>query len=272
MEINPKILEIVSNDTKNSIEQLSIVTPSIYASIFSEFSKKNDLTIENEESLSKDLIKSECIQLTSLQEQTAKNAKTLSDNTKKAIKAISEKDETSLKHVLEETKALRQEIEMLKRSVYQDELTHAFNRKWFHDNCLTNNNSFINDGTLAIIDLNYFKQINDTYGHIIGDKVLIFVTNELKKIKTPVIRYGGDEFILIFSATTAATKVIEILDKIRESMISKKLKANNAMFRVSFSFGITEFKANSEFSHVVQMADEEMYKDKREIKKRVTGI
>jgi len=272
MNKDDKLLEIVSNDAKHSIEQLSIVTPSIYASLFAEFSKKNNLTIENEETLSKDLIQTECTQLTNLQEQTAKNANTLSENTKKAIKAIDEKDNVALNHVLEETKALRQEIEALKKSVYQDELTHAFNRKWLHDNYLDEKGNFKTDGILAIIDLNYFKQINDTLGHIIGDRVLVFITNELKKLKVPVIRYGGDEFLLIFSSDIKKSDAINSLNTIRESVIAKKLKAHNEIFRTSFSLGHCKFQENDDLTEVIEQADKDMYHDKIDIKKRVTGI
>lgn len=273
MKENKKTLEIVSNEAKNSTEQMSVVTPSIYASIFSEFAEKNNLEIQNEENLSKEIIQSECLKFTALQEETSKNVQTLSENTNKAIHAIQNKDEKILNKVLEETQLLRHEIEKLKESVYKDELTHAYNRKWLHDNFLDPlGNIFIDNGVLVIIDLNYFKQVNDTHGHIIGDKVLIFLTNELKKLKMPIIRYGGDEFIILFSNAVSEQKVMTILHKIRESVISKKLKAHNDTFRVSFSFGITKFKTNDPLAEVIEKADKKMYNDKIEIKKRVTGI
>ncbi len=157
MNKDDKLLKIVSNDVKHSIEELSIVTPTVYATLFSELAKKNNLEIEDETNLSKELLNLECSKLTHLQEQTTRNAKELSESAKKAITAIKEKDENLLHHVLEETQALRKEIEALKISVYQDELTHTFNRKWLHDNYLDEEENFKEDGILAIIDLNYFK-------------------------------------------------------------------------------------------------------------------
>jgi len=273
MQENKKLLEIISNDTKNSIEQLSIVTPSVYASIFSELAKKNNIDIEDEENLAKEIVANECHKLTDLQKETSKNVQTLSENTSKAINAIENKDEKILNQVLQETQALRYEIEKLKESVYKDELTHAYNRKWFHDNHLNEfGNIFTENGTLAIIDLNYFKIVNDTYGHIIGDKVLIFITNELKKLKLPVIRYGGDEFILIFKDKISKEKALSLLNSVREHVISKKLKAHNDTFRVSFSFGVSEFHENDELAQVIENADKDMYKDKLAIKKKITGI
>jgi len=273
MQENKKLLEIISSDAKNSIEQLSVVTPSMYASIFSELAKKNNIDIEDEENLSKEIVTNECNKLTALQKETSKNIQTLSESTNKAINAIENKDEKILNQVLQETQALRHEIEKLKESVYKDELTHAYNRKWLHDNHLNEfGNMFTDNGILAIIDLNYFKTVNDTHGHIIGDKVLIFITNELKKLKLPVIRYGGDEFILIFKGKVTKEKALSFLNSVRERVISKKLKAHNDTFRVSFSFGVSEFHENDELAQVIEKADKDMYNDKIEIKKRVTGI
>lgn len=268
-----KILEIVSNEAKNSIEGVPVVTPSIYASIFAEFAQKHNLEIQNEEDISNEIIKSQCTKFTQLQEETSKSVQSLSENTDKAINAIQNKDDTLLNQVLQETKSLRHEIEKLKESVYKDELTHAYNRKWLHDNYINETgDSFNKEGTLAIIDLNYFKQINDTHGHIIGDKVLIYVTNALKKLKVPVIRYGGDEFIVIFKKNIPKEKALSLLNKIREDIIAKKLKAHNDTFHVSFSFGLNEFHKDDALTKIIEEADKDMYHDKIEIKKRVTGI
>jgi len=273
MKEEKKALEIVSNEAKSSIAQIPVVTPTVYASIFAEFAKKNNIKMEDEATLAKEIIETECSRFTALQNETSKNVQTLSDNTTRAIDAIEKKDDKSLNKIRQETEYLRQEIEKLKESVYTDELTHAYNRKWFHDIHLDSlGNTFVSNGTLAIMDMNYFKQVNDTYGHIIGDKVLIFATNELKKLKIPVIRYGGDEFIILFSDTIPEEKIISLLEKIREGVLSKKLKAHNDTFRVSFSFGIAKYKENDALAQVVEEADKNMYDDKIDIKKRVTGI
>jgi len=272
--MDKKQLEILSNEVKHSIEQLPIVTPSLYRSIFEQYAKENHLEIENEPALSEDVAEQQCEKLTHLQEQTYENANSLSDHTAKAIDAIQNKDETSLQQILHETQKLRQEVENLRASLYRDELTHALNRKWLRDKCLQDgSNSFAFNGVLAIIDLNYFKEINDTHGHIIGDKVLIFILNELKKLGYPVIRYGGDEFIILFKESIDTAKASDALSKLRENIIKKKLKAHNgATFTVSFSFGITAFKDGDSLSETIEEADKNMYADKLEIKKIVTGI
>jgi diguanylate cyclase (GGDEF)-like protein len=273
MPIDKKMLEIVSNETKNSIDRLSVVTPSIYASIFNEFATQHKQNLEDEKALAHDLMKIECENLTQLQEQTSKSVHFLSDNTSKAIDAIKEKDDSILGSILKETLALKDEIEKLKNSVYKDELTQIYNRKWLHDHFLQKETETFNKvGTLAIIDLNYFKQINDTHGHIIGDKVLIFIANQIKKLSAEAVRYGGDEFLLLFDHHTTLTEAKKLLNEMREHIIAKKLKAHETTFRVSFSFGLTSFTTGEELDSVIERADKNMYVDKISIKKRVKGI
>ena len=268
-----KNLQIISNETKDSINQMSVVTPSVYASIFSSFANEYNVEIEDETGLSQDLLKLECSTFTKLQNDTAKNAQTLSNNTTKAISAIREKDESTLSEILKETQTLRMEIEKLKESVYRDELTHTFNRKWLHDTYLNEESgAFKEAGTLAMIDLNFFKIVNDTHGHVIGDKVLIFIANELQKSGHKTVRYGGDEFIILFPKDFTQDKALKILSSIRENIIVKKLKAHNTTFRTSFSIGVCSYSAGDNLGKTIEIADKSMYEDKIEIKKRIPGI
>jgi diguanylate cyclase (GGDEF)-like protein len=273
MQANNEALKIISNETKNSIDQLSVVTPSVYASIFAKYANNHNTDIQDEKALAKDLLIMECSNLTDLQNQASKSAMQLSASTSKAIDAIKEKDEKLLNSVLKETEELRREVEKLKESVYKDELTNVQNRKWLHDNFISEGSEALKEaGTLAIIDLNYFKIVNDTFGHIIGDKVLIYIANQLRKTKYSVIRYGGDEFIIMFSKKISQAKAIEKLNNLRDDIITKKLKAQDSSFHISFSFGVTEFKAGENLSDIIVEADKNMYKDKIDIKKRVARI
>lgn len=272
-QIDEKTLEIVSNETKSSIGDINIVTPLIYTDLFSKFASSHNAEISEENKITDHLLSQKIALFTSLQESTSKNAKKLSESTSKALSALKEKNETTLQEVLQETQKLQKEIERLRESVYKDELTSVYNRKWLHDYCLEDDSqNFKESGTLALIDLNYFKIINDTYGHIIGDKVLVFIASQLKKSKGSVIRYGGDEFIIIFSDSTTKEDADSKLYHIREDIIKKNLVVKESSFKVSFSFGVCKFKKNDLLSDIIELADTNMYDDKVQIKKRVTGI
>ena len=114
---NNTTLQIISNEAKSSIDQIKIVTPSIYASIFSKFAQDHNEVIEDEHDLSQELLQLECSNLTTLQTEASQSAKKLTENTNKAITAIKTNDEAGLAEVLQETKNLRAEIEKLKELV-----------------------------------------------------------------------------------------------------------------------------------------------------------
>lgn len=273
MPLNDTVLKIISNETKNLINKLDIVTPSIYTALFSQLATEHSQNISDEYKLTDNLLDQKIAILTNLQNKNVENANKLSIHTSSAISAIQGKDDKLLRQVLYETQNLRLEIEKLKENMYKDELTSAYNRKWLNDT-YTNDDSdeLKSNGILALIDLNYFKNINDTYGHIVGDKVLIYITQQLKKSKEPIVRYGGDEFILIFSDGTSKTEAIKVLTNIRETMLSKHLIIKESTFRTSFSFGAHAFKQGDMLSEIIELADKGMYDDKIQIKQRVTGI
>lgn len=108
LKVDDKVLKIISNETKNSINDLAVVTPSIYASLFLKYASEHNQTIENEKELSHDLLAQECSTLTELQNQTSKNVLKLDQNTTKAIKAIENNDTEILQGILKETDELRQ--------------------------------------------------------------------------------------------------------------------------------------------------------------------
>lgn len=273
MDIDKKILQQISYRTLSAMNELGAVMPDMYSSLFFKFASELGVKSGEDGAIGHNDFDEKFLFFTDLNNKTSKNVQQLSDYTSQAISAIQSKDETLLTKVLMESESLRDELEKVKTSLYTDELTGAFNRKWLKDNFIDlHSNSFKHAGTLAMIDLNYFKIINDTYGHVIGDKVLAHVANSLKQVCETVIRYGGDEFILIFSSTVSLEDAHIKLHQLREDTLSKKLKAKNSFFKSSFSFGITTFEAHDSLFNILESADQNMYDDKRIIKTRVTGI
>ncbi len=265
-----RLLEIISNEVKNIVCSEDIITPEIFVSIFTQ--KAHDHGLKIDDKLFDEYLDEKVSGFFTLQDKTVQNVEKLSKSTSKAIFAIEEKDDGSLKNILLEVQILKKEMEKLKESLYKDDLTGAYNRKWLYDHCLDQRSHFTCKGVLVVVDLNYFKSINDTYGHVIGDKVLVFIKTQLGKSKAKVIRYGGDEFLLIFENKQNVTEIQKELNVLRESILKKSLKAKNAQFRVSFSFGVEIFKEGDEFEKIIEAADIVMYEDKVQIKKRITGI
>ncbi len=102
--------------------------------------------------------------------------------------------------------------------VYKDELTGALNRRALDERLETLHDEY----TIAMMDVDHFKQFNDTYGHKEGDNVLRYVALYLtQKLSTPVYRYGGEEFCAIFE-NTDPVKVKQQLAELCECLSKKK--------------------------------------------------
>ncbi|MBU3106358.1 GGDEF domain-containing protein [Clostridium gasigenes] len=142
--------------------------------------------------------------------------------------------------------------------------TRAYGEKLILDE-INKNNKF----SMAIIDIDNFKNINDSYGHIFADVILKKIAKKLKESidsKDIIARFGGEEFIIAFVGKDK-DEAKETLDKIR-------IEVNNIIFKhnvkASFSAGIEEWDKTS-IDLVIKKADELLYKAKREGKNKVVN-
>ncbi|WP_456381581.1 GGDEF domain-containing protein [Hydrogenimonas sp.] len=263
------VVKAASRECKAAIDALEIVTPAIYTSIFTEIAKKYGIETKELADATEKFLDRQIQKLLILNRKSGEHIEQLDETSKKALDAMQAHDESSLQKSIEETEALRREIERLKESVYTDSLTGTHNRKWLDAHLLDTRECFKSPCILAIVDLNYFKQINDTLGHIAGDKVLKLISAHLKTLGVPVIRYGGDEFLLIFDGSTDMEKAAKKMHLCREALLKKSLLFNGRTFKGSFSYGLYSCTQGENFSDALEKADRKMYEDKKEIKKRI---
>jgi energy-coupled thiamine transporter ThiT len=146
-----------------------------------------------------------------------------------------------------------------------DELTGLFNRRYFKqffNNELLRIKRYSGEGCLALIDLDNFKSVNDTYGHNVGDKALKLFADILRENvrKSDIYaRMSGDEFVILF--INCSKKIaIERLEQIRNVLT----ETTNKEFSLGFSYGVCEINSHSELScdDIFGIADKEMYCDK----------
>jgi len=243
----------ITHDVKKIIDERDIVLPSYYGKIYGEVSKKYNIELSPQELLHGAI----------LDEKIVDYINSLSKHADSAIEAIQDKDEDKLQVILKETKTLQKEIEKLKFIAYKDTLTGCFNRRWFEENYLDDENStFTVNLHMVFIDLNRLKRINDTFGHVVGDKVIRYLGLKLQETGNAVVRYGGDEFILIFESDDNTDKVTKTMKETHEFFSKVAFKHANTSFKVSFAYGISYCKKGALLSEALDKADKEMYKFK----------
>ena len=160
---------------------------------------------------------------------------------------------------------MRQQLEVfngqLKKEVSIDALTGAYNRRAFRtmiDRALQQRDRHGETFVLAIIDIDYFKRVNDTYGHQKGDEVLQAVGKHLQKHirqSDALIRYGGEEFVICFHDINLDQAKV-IMEKIRHSieMLDLLEKSN-----ITISGGISALRSDDIGSSLMRRADKALY-------------
>ncbi len=122
--------------------------------------------------------------------------------------------------------------------------------------------------SLALLDLDDFKQINDTYGHLTGDTVLRELAGVVRRSlrSTDVVgRFGGEEFMIIMPETEFST-AIRVLERVRLAIERTYFEPVGS---VSVSIGVTEFREGDTVQDLIGRTDENLYTAKREGKNRV---
>jgi len=168
------------------------------------------------------------------------------------------------KIVKRQEKLQNSEMEKLVKEVYTDTLTKTYTRKWIAENLLDKNGEFSEEGIMCVVDLNKFKKINDTHGHIVGDDVLVYIANQLRTLGEDVVRFGGDEFIVI-SRNIATRNFTRRMSELQYKVCNKDFRiSENDSIKIGFAFGIENFYTGDKFDEVLDRADKKMYKDKEE--------
>lgn len=251
-------LKELTESVLSEIYKFDIVMPSLYLEIFQNRAK--ELNIEFEDRLNYSIDK-ELDKLYNIQDRTLSNSNRLYSEVESAKKAIKERDSELLNSIESSLVSMQQEIEKLKNELHRDELTSIYNRKWLIEEYLEDG-KFKTSGTLAFLDLNRFKYINDNYGHLAGDRVLKVIADFISKIpNSDAIRYAGDEFLLISNDNVSAN-LTKALNRVLEGLKKTNFQTNNQKFKVSFSYGVVLFRAKDTLSDVLELADEKMYQNK----------
>jgi two-component system, cell cycle response regulator len=157
---------------------------------------------------------------------------------------------------------------LLEQMAFCDSLTGVYNRRYFDHQLrieMQRIQRYPSSITMAFIDIDEFKQVNDTYGHQIGDRVLQGLGHLLQQNIRQIdllARYGGEEFVIVFPNTTA-DEAYRIVCKLSQKVNEKPIFENNSeKLFITFSAGIAGWHPNLPIEDWIELADSAMYQAK----------
>jgi diguanylate cyclase (GGDEF)-like protein len=127
---------------------------------------------------------------------------------------------------------------------------------------------------LLLVDVDHFKNINDTYGHAVGDEVLVSVAECLRaccRDHDVVARWGGEEFLLLLTRTDLAGGLV-VAERIRGTIASQRLAASQPELSVTVSLGATQAQEGEALNEGIARADTALYRSKEAGRDRVTAV
>ncbi len=155
-----------------------------------------------------------------------------------------------------------------------DALTKLYNRRHFESEFekeFKRAKRYKNDLSIAIIDIDFFKKVNDTYGHLCGDYILketaYLMAQNFRQTDT-LFRYGGEEFVVLLTETSANNAPVP-LERLRKKIENHKYIYDNHELKITVSIGVS---SNIEFEicdKMLEDADKALYKAKNEGRNRV---
>lgn len=179
-----------------------------------------------------------------------------------------------VKNLEKQSQRFEEKLAEQQRKSLQDALTKLSNRAAFDEYFTQSMVRFHHKPfklSLAVIDIDDFKNINDTYGHTAGDKTLQVIANTIQKKVSKdafVARYGGEEFVLIYTNQTQESLIKE-LDLLNNSIARLPFKFKNNSVNITLSIGATHITKEDNIHTAFERADEAMYKAKSQGKNQV---
>ncbi len=181
---------------------------------------------------------------------------------------------SKLKDLETQAEQLRGDLEQQHARILIDPLTGVLNRAGYNEMAAKQYARWKRYGgslSLAVIDLDLFKDINDRYGHSAGDRVLATVASKLVELireSDVLCRYGGEEFVLLLPETGIVDGA-GLLEKLRSSIELCPFRHKDTPVRVTMSCGITQFSGNDNLDDVFERADKAMYQAKAAGRNRI---
>ena len=174
----------------------------------------------------------------------------------------------------EKVKNLERELDQVSELLQEDQLTGVLNRRGLEDAYLRESARVQRSAApfcVSLLDIDNFKQINDTHGHQAGDEALQHLVRVIRRNMRPsdvLARYGGEEFLLLLPETHQQ-EAVEVMVRLQRNLTKAFFLHNDERVLITFSAGVALRRDNESQSDIIARADKALYEAKRSGKNRV---
>lgn len=253
-----KITDLTINDILNK----NIILPSTYFDKFNYHAKELEIDLDDEKfkhEINK-LISEDFQAIENYMNLIATNAAALKENTKNAADAILNNDIDSLNDIYKKILTLEKEVKNLNDKLFVDDITNTFNKKWIYKIFLNDNALFQQNGICILVDVIDHNYIQNEYGDLLANNLLIFVTKFIKqKLKDEdfdydMVRYSENKFLIFMQNLTEEKKdVINFILNLEQLLSNTTLKSNSGLFiKAKYEFKICSFKINQDSKEIFE--------------------
>ncbi|MDD5586247.1 MAG: GGDEF domain-containing protein [Alphaproteobacteria bacterium] len=192
-------------------------------------------------------------------------------NETRAMAEQNQRLQSQLTQSTQQLTEMRYNLDVVRKDSLRDPLTEIGNRKYFDAELARATTEAAETGmplSMLMIDIDYFKKFNDSYGHLIGDQVLRLVARTLienLKGRDVIARYGGEEFVILLTNTNVASAE-KVANQLRISLGSKQIKrknTNETLGVVTISLGAAEYFPKEPLDGFIARADAALYDAKQ---------
>jgi diguanylate cyclase len=169
---------------------------------------------------------------------------------------------------------LERELEEVSSLVREDQLTGALNRRGMDeafDREISRATRAAASLSVALMDIDHFKKLNDTLGHQVGDQALVHLSRVVKKLLRPtdvLARYGGEEFLILLPNTDAGEGQ-QVMQRVQRDLTKEYFMHDNQKVLITFSAGVAEMRSGESRDRLIDRADAAMYWAKASGRNRV---
>ncbi len=212
-------------------------------------------------------------EMTPVLQEAIQSARSMAMDTRRTGEELQSLRERALEAEAE-VEHLRQELDRMSAMASHDLLTGALNRKGLMEVVereVSRADRMGIDVCLAVLDIDDFKKLNDTHGHLTGDSALKHLADVARRALRPndsVARFGGEEFVVVLP-DTGLDEAVEVITRLQRELTTQLFLEGEKRLLITFSAGVTRMSPEETSAEALQRADQAMYAAKRAGKNRV---